>query len=470
MQFRSVARSRALASGAPVAPMRTRRAQHRCARRSVAALFVALFFAPAAHSQDAPARILVEGASAARIFAIAADLESAGRADEARTLYQALAKDPDPEIRAEARFRHALLLDRLGKKREAAVQLRALLDEKPDAARVRIELARLLTEIGDESAARRELRQAQAAGLPPQVAQAVDQFANALRSRKPIGASLELALVPDSNINRATDSETLDTIIAPLELSRDAREQSGIGVRAAGQAFVRVPLGDRLSLLPRISAQGEIYRQHRFDDVSGSALIGLEWSPGRERIRPSAGATFRWYGGELYARTATFSLSWQHPLDRRTLLDTTLTVAPTDYLQNDLQDGMLLNASLSAEHAFTPRSGGSVSLSATRQTAEDPGYATAAGGINLLYWRELGRTSAFVTAGLRRLEGDERLFLFPDRRREWTYSLGAGATVRALQYRGFAPVVRVEWERNRSTVGIYDYRRLAATVGITRAF
>jgi len=404
--------------------------------------------------------------SAVELFALAAKAAPA----DAEAMYRALAKDPDAEVRAEARFRLGQLLETLGRKREAATTYRALLDEKPDAARVRLELARLLTQLGDDGAARRELRQAQAGGLPPQVAQIVDQFAAALRSRKPWGASLEVALVPDSNVNRATDAATLDTVLAPLQLSRDAREQSGIGAHAGGQLYARVPIAPNLSLVPRVSGQGDFYRQGRFNDVSASALVGLEWSLGRDRLRPSVGGTQRWYGGSPYARTATAAIDWQHPLGAKAQLTTSATIADTTYRGNALQNGLLLNGAVAYERAFSPRAGGSITVSATRQTARDPGYATASGAASLLGWHEFGRTTLYATAGIRRLEGDARLFLFPERRKDWNVSLGLGATFRRLQIHGFAPIVRLDWERNSSTVGIYTFTRKAATIGLTRAF
>lgn len=431
--------------------------------RTALALAVLAMLAPApAFAQGAVRQRL----SAVELFALAARATP----DEAETLYRALARDPDAEVRAEARFRLGQLLERTGRPREAAATYRALLDEKPDAARVRLELARLLAQLGDEGAARRALRQAQAGTLPPQVVQLVDQFAAALRSRKPWGASLEVALVPDSNINRATDAATLDTVLAPLQLSRDAREQSGLGARAAGQLYARVPIAANLALVPRLSGQGDFYRQRRFDDISASALLGLEWSLGRDRLRPSVGGTQRWYGGSAYARTATAAIDWLHPLGSRAQLTTSATIADTRYRGNPLQNGLLLNGAVSYERAFSPRAGGSIALSATRQTANDPGFATASGAVNLLGWRDVGRTTLYASAGLRRLEGDARLFLFPERRRDWNVSLGIGGTFRRLQVRGFAPIVRLEWERNRSSVGIYDYARTAATIGITRAF
>jgi hypothetical protein len=76
------------------------------------------------------------------------------------------------------------------------------------------------------------------------------------------------------------------------------------------------------------------------------------------------------------------------------------------------------------------------------------------------------------TAGLEygKLHADERLQLFPDRRSDRYSRLSIGATFRQLQFRGFAPVARFSIERNRSTVGFYDYRRTRTEMGFVRAF
>jgi hypothetical protein len=408
--------------------------------------------------------------SAVDLFRIAGQAQAAGRTADAEALYSALEHDPDAEIRAEARFRHGMMLAALKRNREAAVLFRALLDEEPAATRVRLELARVLAAMGDEGAARRELRQAEAAGLPPDVALVVDQFANALRSSRRVGGSVGLALAPDSNINRATSARTLDTVIAPLTLSEDARERSGLGLQGSAQAYLRLPLGSGLAVVPRLSGQGDLYRQSQFDDVSGSALLGLEWRLGKERIGPSVGQTWRWYGGALYARTQTVTLDWIHPAGERAQLEVRASAARARYVKNPLQDGQLYAWSASYERALTPSLGVGFTLDGGRQTARDPGYATWSGGASVLAWRDVGRTSLFGSAGLHRLEGDARLFLFPERRREWLYQASLGATFRTIQWHGFAPVLRLTWEQNRSTVGLYDYRRIATTFGIARAF
>lgn len=67
-------------------------------------------------------------------------------------------------------------------------------------------------------------------------------------------------------------------------------------------------------------------------------------------------------------------------------------------------------------------------------------------------------------------EIDPRLFLYPRRRVEDRYSAGLAGTFRALRVGAFAPLARIRFERNVSTVGIYDYNRIAGELGITAAF
>lgn len=412
----------------------------------------------------------VTGLSAAQVFDVAARAEAAKDVATAEALYVALARDPDIDVRAEARFRHARLLMQEGRQRDAAVLLRAILDEKPDAQRVRLELASLLAAMGDERAAWRELRQARAGGLPPDVAQVVDQFAGALRARKPYGGSLELALAPDSNINRATKSDTLDTVIAPLQLSEDAQQQSGLGLRASGQIYARPSLGEATRLTARLSGMANVYDQAAFNDATASAQVGLEWTRGASRWSPTVGQSYRWFGGSHYATTDTVSVNWRRQVGDRAQVETDLNAGRARYELNALQDGDIFDGSVAYERAFDARSGGSITLSAQRQTARDPGYATKSGGVAVVYWREIMGATAFASANLRLLTGDARLALFTDRREETFWRVGAGATFRQIQIKGFSPVVRISYERNRSTVGLYDYGRTAFDFGITRAF
>ena len=412
----------------------------------------------------------VSGLAAEQIFEVATNAVAARDTDVAISAFQALAQDPDLEIRNEARFRHGRLLASLKRFADAATLYRAILDEKPDTQRVRIELATMLLLMGKEGEALRTARQAQAGGLPPEVSALVDQFAGALRSMRPYGLSLDLAVAPDTNINRATNADTLDTIIAPLTLSEDAQQQSGVGAKLGSQVWLRLPIGANFRGVARVSGSASLYRQKDFNDISGSGQIGVEWLSGKTLLSPTVGRTYRWYGGDLYAHTDTVTLNLRHPIGKKAQVSVETAAGKAAYRQNALQSGWIYDGTLTYERAFSAKSGGSISLSGQRQNARDPGYATWSGGAGLVYWREIGKMTIFGTANVRHLRADERLFLFLDKRRETWWRLGAGATLRQLQFKGFAPVVRVSREENASTVGIYDFGRTSVELGFTRAF
>lgn len=435
-------------------------------RSALPVLILSLAAAPAL----AQSQTRLDNLSAVDVFELADRARAVGQLDDAITLYDALARDPDLRIRAEARFRKGTMLAEARRYRDAAIAYRSVLDEQPEAQRVRLELARVLALMGDEGGARRQLRQAQTGGLPPDVAATVGQFDRALRSRKKFGGTFEVAVAPDSNVNRATQARVLDTIIAPLTLSEDARAQSGLGAHLAGQAYARFGVAQGVSLVPRLSGLGNLFRDGAFDDVSGSALLGVEWQRTGSRISASAGRTWRWYGGQTYARTDAVSLDWLHTLGRRAQIIAAASASKVTYARNDLQNGRIYDLNLTVERALSARAGISVSVSATRQTAREPGYATASGGLTMVGWREAGRTTLFASAGVRRTEGDTALFLYGERRREWLVTARAGATFRGVQVHGFAPFLRMSYERNQSSLQLYDYRRVAGEFGITRAF
>ena len=407
--------------------------------------------------------------SAIQLMQLATARAEAGDTATAEAMFKALAADPDLDIRSEARFRHGRMLEAQRRFGEAALLYRAILDEQPGAQRVRLQLAQALLLAGDEGGARRALRQAQAGGLPPDITRLVAQFQSALRAVKPIGGSLELALAPSTNINRATRSNTLDTVIAPLALDEDAQAQSGLGVKLAGQGFLRLPVNDKLRWTLRASGQGFLYRQSQFNDIVVQLETGVEYTAGKSRLQPSISHSERWFGGRPFVSTTSASLSWLRALGRRSQLDVNGAIGRSEFRLNDLQDGTSYDLGVALEHAFSARSGGRVSLAGQRLSARDPGYATTGGGINLLWYRELGRTTVFASAGLSYLEADARIALFPRRRLEWLGRATLGATFRQLQVKGFAPVLRVSHERNRSTVQLFDFARTSVDIGLTRA-
>lgn len=409
--------------------------------------------------------------SAAELFGFADRALASGDLQTAEAAYRALMQDPDVELRSEARFRLArLLADRMDRKRDAAVLLRRILDDKPEAAPVRLELARILAELGDYQSARRELRAAQAGGLPEDVEQRVRFFANALSATKMIGGGLDVALAPTSNMNRATRSDTLGTVIGDFVLSEDAQAQSGVGLALKGQAYARLPVSKKVDFLLRGNAAGDLYRHSQFNDINTSVQIGPQWVWGRDRLSMAATVSWRWFGMDPYSISYGLTGNWQHPLGDRTQLRIDGSALLEDVRPNDMQDGERYMLAVGVDHAFSARAGGGFQLHGSRDHSSDPGYSTASGGIGTYFYREMGRTTAVANVSYRHLEGDARLLLYPRRRMDDNLNLSLSGTFRSLTLGTFAPVARVRYERNWSSVEIYDFDRIGVEFGVVAAF
>jgi len=440
-------------------------------RSAIAAIIVgtAAHAAHAAPMVAAPQAVTIT-ATSPQLLQLAQRFLRAGDTAKAKAIFAALTADPSSDIRNEARFRTAKLLVAEGLTSRAALLLRQVIDERPDALPVRLELAGLLDKMGDKDGAWRQVRAAQALGLPPDVARIVDRYSEALRAQRPFGASLEIALAPDSNINRATRSDTLGTVLGDFAIDQDAKAKSGTGVALNAQAYRRLPLGGNTSLLARMTGFGNLYRHKEFNDIAADVAAGPELNLGRSRIQAEVGLTQRWFGQKRFMRSARIAALVSHPLGRRTLLRLSGSAALVDNQLNDLEDGKSFSGQLSAEHALSATTGIVASFGADRASLRDPGYSTTGWRAGLTGWRDFGRVTLSAGAEFGRLHADERLLLFPDKREDRSLRLTLGATFRQLQFRGFAPVARFSIERNRSSIAFYDYRRTRTELGFVRAF
>ncbi len=409
--------------------------------------------------------------SAAQVFALADAARARSDFGTAETAYRALTQDHDIEIRSEARFRLGMMLsDDLHRYSDAAIEFRRILDDKPDTARVRLELARMQAMLGNLGAARRELRAAEAAGLPPAVEQLVRFYSRALNAQKPVGGSIQVALAPDSNINRATRSDTLGTVIGDFVLNDDAKAKSGVGLDLQGQAYFKLGIGSGTDLLVRASGSGSLYREADFNDITLGLQAGPQYRWGKDQITFSFGPSWRWYGGGPYSTTIGGNASLQHPIGKRSQLRLDGGIGRVTNKRNAAQSGRNFTASAGVDHAFSARLGGGLQFYGYREAARDPGYSLVSGGVSGYLFREMGRTTLVGSLGYSHLEADKRLFLYPKRRVEDRFTTSVAATLRALSLGSFAPMVRLTWERNRSSIEIYDYRRVAAEFGVTSAF
>ena len=406
----------------------------------------------------------------AQMFAMADTARQRNDVGTAEAIYRALAANPSVEIRNEARFRLARMLEDERRLSDSAELLRTILEEQPETQPVRLELAKVLTAMGDDTAARRELRKARSGELPPEVARQVDRFSEALRASKPVGATLDVAFTNDSNVNRATRSDTLGTVIGDFTLDEDARAQSGRGSVIQGEGYGRIALGPGANLLGTVSTFANLYSKSRFNDISVGGSVGPELTFGDYQLHASVGAAHRWYGHSPFTDAASLQLEVVHPLARATQLRGALAASRIWNHMNSLESGHSYSANAVLETRFSETTGGGLTLTGIRQALRDPGYSTKSAEAMVFGWHEAGRITFSGALTYGHLVADERLLLFLSRRDDNLYRASVGATVRQLEFSGFAPAVTFTWERNRSPIEIYDYGRTVVNLGVTRAF
>lgn len=406
-----------------------------------------------------------------QLFALAQDAVEQGDYAFAENGLRALMTNPDAEVRSEARFRLAMLLAyQKHKLRDAATLLRQILDEKPRAVRVRIELAKIQSALGNTASAQLELRAAQAAGLPPDVERDVRFFMQALDNHRHVGASIEATLMPDTNANRATAATTIDTALGGLSLSRDAQKHSGLGGNVRALAYARVNVSSDVKMLAQMSSAATIFPDRDFDDFTLSPRVGPEFSWHRDRLTLLAGPSWRWYATLPYTAMVTASATWQHTLNPRTQLRTDASVGSVANRLDHGQSGAQYALTLGIDRAMTARMGVGVQLNTFRQTANLAAYALTGGGASAYAFREIGHVTASLNLAYSHLEADEALILFPDRRIDNAVNATAAVTLRTIRIANVSPIIRIRYEKNHSNVEIYNYNRLSGEIGFTASF
>ncbi len=410
------------------------------------------------------------GLSALEVFKLVELAAAKGDLKQAESLLQALTRDPNPDYRAEARFRLARQCEAQKDLPCAERWYRALLDEKPDAASVRLELARVLAAQDKVGSASHEMRRAQAAGLPPDVAKTVERISSVLRSNAPFGGSIEVSLAPDSNINRATRSQTVEAFGLPFQLGEDGRKTSGVGLSTSAQIFARRPLFGKHRISAQLAAAGNFYRQSQFSDFTLSLSAGPEFQFGQLSLRPAALVSKTWFGGDPLSESYGGSLMARRGVGRTAAVAVSANVQHTTYARVPTQNGESYSGQISLEKAFSSKLYGRFTASLQRNDVVAASESYWSYGTGATLSRQFGKLTGYAGVNYRRRTSDTASIFFSQKRDEDFVEANAGIIVRPISFYGLSPVVRFSHFRNKSPITLYDYSRNRVEIGLTRDF
>lgn len=421
-------------------------------------------------------RDCVNGVCAMRMTApqLLAETEAlvlARRFDEARPMLAALSEAP--ELSMERHFLEGYVAAETGDLPVAAKEFRAVLRERPDMTRARLELARVLMLQGKDSAADHHFRLAQeAADLPPEIERTIRTQRGIIRDRRNWHLNIDVGLAPDSNINNATDSRTATFGgYNPFNLNDDARRKSGVGQTATVSAGVRLRLSDGLAMV--VDADGQVVNQKgkSADDISALLAAGPELTmKGGAKAAVQVVGAQRWYGGRSARTGGGVRLTYQQTLDAGQRIGFQVDAQKFSSGFGRAFDGWTLAGYATYERVVNRSMIASATLYARREDLRSPIYSTTEYGGNIGIGGELPHgLNAGLSAGIARILFDEPLIGTIDHH-DWRFNARAYLGARSIRVLGFSPSVTYTYNRNASTIDLYRTDRHRVTFGLARYF
>ena len=407
--------------------------------------------------------------TAAQLFDLADQMYARGDKAGAAEILESLVSDKHPELRAEARFRLAAVLESMGDLKGAAEALRQLLSEQPTANRARLELARILGRMGKTGEAKAELARAEKIGLPPDVEQNLRHFAASLSPAGRRGLTIELTGGPDTNINRSTSSEFVDTIIAPFQLDPDARQQSGEGLSASARAYSLDPAGP-LEILSNFALRADLYDKKRFNDVQLSFDSGPELKVGELTVRPAAVYERRWFGDRPYSRGMGGDLDVTVPITSGAQLSLSANSVRQTIVPDRDQDGWRTFAGADLLKSFGANMLARFSLRYGRLDARVRPESLRELGGGVLLAHESKSVTVFGELDYSWIHGIEPQFLFGKTRRDHQWDLIGGIILNEAKIVGFSPLMRITETSSSANISLFEYHRTRIDFGVTRSF
>ena len=393
-----------------------------------------------------------------------------GRAVEANVLFliglAATGASQQPDLADDER---EALLD------EAIASLRAMLIDRPDLVRVRLELARAFFLKGENDLSRRHFEHVLAGSPPGPVAANVRRFLSEIRARRRWSLRVGFALAPDTNIGGTSAERTI--YINDLPFTRDQAEltTSGIGVSVWGGWEYQHPLNERLRLRIGADASRREFAGRRFDQMFVSGHAGPRWLVGANtEASVLASAHRRWSADVPDYDALGGRIEAGHRFTRRVTASARASWHDRRYRTRMFLDGPAMDASLSGAWVVTSTVRADAALGWGREQPERERWRNAS------RWLRLGASvilpRGFTVGGsgeLRRTDYEGNWFPFTttgEPREDRTRSLRVSVHNRVFAWKGFSPQLSLVHEVRTTNAQLYDYKRTGGELRFVRLF
>ena len=441
-----------------------------------AALLAALLPAPAGAQAQCDGDSCELRASGQALLAAADRLVAQGRYDEARPLLAAL--ENSPELSMETNFLKGYVAAETGDLAAAVSLFREVLETHPEQTRVRLELGRALMLSGQTSSADHHFRLAeQDDNLPEEVAAMIRTVRGLIRNRRGWHFNVDFGLAPDTNINNATSTQSVDIVAGgvtyPVELADSSRARSGVGQTLGFSGGIKLGLGSDVALALDGSTRFNNYAGGDFDDLSGTFAIGPEFSfNDRSRLTVQAFTGQRFYGWDNAQTSFGLRADFQRTLNRGARLGLAIDGRRVISGFGDRFSGWQAGVYGTYEQVLNRSMLASATLFARTDRLASDAYSNVELGARLGIGGELPfGINAGISGGVSRAMYDAPLALFSSEpRNDWRLDGSVQIGLRSIRVLGFSPSITYSYSRTDSSVSLYRADRHRFQFGLARYF
>ncbi|MEP2987672.1 MAG: surface lipoprotein assembly modifier [Parasphingorhabdus sp.] len=383
-----------------------------------------------------------------------------------------------PDLKMQQQFLAGFIAVETGDLKGAISNFRGILEENPGQTRVRLELARAYLMSGKESAADYHFRLAQNDdNLPDEIARTIRNTRSILRDQRVWRFSFDFGFAPDTNINGATNAETIDFNFGPIKqrltLSDEARETSGIGQTAGFSGGVRLKANEKLAFLFDADSRMINYKGTASDDIVSQLAFGPEFKLGSyTSVSVQAVGQQRWFGGSLATREYGGRLGLQKVLSQGQRMGMELDARKIDSKLSDSYSGWRLGANATYEHLIGKSLIASASVFARRDLLESKSFSSLNYGLNLGIGGELPLGfNAGVSGSISRSVFDEAIIFYSaEKRSDWRSYARAYVGNRKVRFLGFSPSIDYNYSRVDSNYDLYQMNRHRVNFKLAKFF
>jgi tetratricopeptide (TPR) repeat protein len=353
----------------------------------------------------------------------------------------------------------------------AISQFQRILIDHPNITRARLELARAYFLSGDDDGAQFQFERVLASDLPVGVSANVQFFLAQIRSRRSWTFGFGFSLLPDSNVNQATSSQTVMIAGLPFTLSSDARQTSGVGFLWQLYGEKRWNIDDQW----RIALSGNLlrkdYSKKQFNDTTVYSRIGPRYLFEGGDVGVGLSLSKRLLGDMPYNDAQGLFIDTNRQLGEHWLAQASLESQQFQFDTGKGSPGTLTSSFLKVRYLLSPVSlvEGGIDLSYDNTISQFALHQTT--GISAGFRSEAPYGLGYGIS-LRSARTHYPVFqsFFNQYRDDELSSLSIDLTKRDWQFYGFAPVISVTKIKNNSGISLYNFERTMGQLGFNRQF